>query len=70
MSLASQVWKVIYYVLFPIIYLLCVLLNTVLLIAAPLIYLGRFLFSVCAYPFQLIPKLEVSWVGGIPFPTL
>ena len=56
---------IIYWLLFPIIYILSALLSLLLLVLSPLFYLAHYIAYGFWYPFSLIPNFEVSSASQI-----
>lgn len=51
---------ILYWVAFPIYYVLTALLSILLLILSPLLHLAHYFAYACWYPISLIPNFEVS----------
>ena len=67
MSSGSVILGSLYWIAFPIIYLIQVIIAILYIILAPLFYLGSYTVSAFLYPFRLVPKFEVSYLTLLGF---
>lgn len=54
-----------YYIVYPILYMLNVLFAILAVLAAPVTYLGHYVFYACWYPIHLLSKFEVRAHGPL-----
>ena len=56
----SVALTVLYYIVYPIFYLLGLLLSILAIITAPLLHLGHYLLYALSYPIHFLGKFEVA----------
>lgn len=59
MDYLSNAWNVIYYIAYPVIYVLSLVLYILAIVTAPLQYLIQYLAYACWYPVKIVAKFEV-----------
>ena len=60
MSYLSAAFVVLSFILYPVLLLLKVVLTILLILAAPIIQLGRYVFYACSWPIQFLARFEVN----------
>ena len=60
MSAASSTLLVLYYILFPFIWILQSLISLLIVLASPLLHLAHYVLHACWLPFQFLAKFEAS----------
>ena len=62
MDYLSAAWTAIYYVAYPIFYILRLILFVLVTTTAPLLHLGHYCFGACWYTLRVLEKFEASQV--------
>lgn len=60
MSYSSAAFAVLSYILYPVFLLLKAVLTILLILAAPIVHLGRYLFYACSWPIHFLARFEVN----------
>lgn len=60
MDYLSTAWTGVYYVGYPICYILYLILHVLWIITAPLLHLGHYILSGCLYPIHILARFEVG----------
>lgn len=61
MDYLSTTWTGVYYAVYPIFYILFLILDVLSIITAPLLHLGHYILSGCLYPIHILAKFEVGF---------
>lgn len=67
MDYLSTAWTGVSYIVYPIFYILFLILNVLSIITAPLVHLGHYVLSGCLYPIHILAKFEVGFQTKIWF---
>ena len=59
MDYEPTTWSIIYYITYPVVYILGLILNLLYIITAPLQHLVHHLLYACWYPIRILAKFEV-----------
>lgn len=62
MDYLSAAWTAVYYVAYPIFYILSLILSVLTMITAPLSHLGHYCLYACWYALCALAKFEVGYV--------
>ena len=61
----SNALTILYYIVYPIVFILTLLLYVLRIITAPLLYLGHYLLYTFWYPLHILGKFEVSFFNSV-----
>lgn len=61
MDYLFTIWTGVFYVAYPVFYILFLILNVLSIITAPLLHLGHYILSGCLYPIHIFAKFEVGF---------
>ncbi|KAK4697024.1 hypothetical protein P7C71_g982, partial [Lecanoromycetidae sp. Uapishka_2] len=63
MDYLSLILNALYYIAYPVLYILHLIFTILAIITAPLLHLGHYALYACSYPIRILGKFEVRFLS-------